>query len=164
MISWLKPIGFYIDSDTVILTKEEIVKTDRFKPANQKALVDGIMYDPKIYAIDRAGNLSEPPGIMEDVIYDITPPVLSINSPRNGNWLNHLLIDISTSETIKSWTIKVERQSGKQDDNSPYEYTFLDTVLDSSSVDLFEYFQLVDGVTYSYSVIGLDLAGNLSDD
>ena len=153
----------YIDSDTVVLTKEEIVKTDRFMPANQKALVDGIMYDPKIYAMDRAGNLSEPPGIMEDVIYDITPPVLSINSPRNGNWLNHLLIDISTSETIKSWTIKVERQSGKQDDNSPYEHTYLDTIIDSSSVDLFEHFQLVDGVTYSYSIFGLDLAGNLSN-
>ena len=153
----------YIESDTVILTKEEIIKTDRFKPVNQKALVDGIMYDLKIYAIDRAGNLADPPGIMENVIYDITPPAITINGPISGEWLNHELMDISTSEIIKSWTIKVERQSGKQDDNSPYEHTFLDTVIDTSYVDLFEYFQLVDGVTYSYSVIASDLAGNLSE-
>ena len=94
----------YIESDTVFLTDEEIIKTDRFTPVNQKALVDGIMYDPKIYAIDRAGNLADPPGIMEDVIFDITPPVITINNPNNGDWLNHQLVDISTSETIRSWT------------------------------------------------------------
>ena len=153
----------YIESDTVFLTEEEIIKTDRFTPVNQKALVDGIMYDPKIYAIDRAGNLADPPGIMEDVIFDITPPVITINNPNNGDWLNHQLVDISTSETIRSWTIMVERQSGEEDSNSPYEHTFLDTVIDSVNVDLFEHFQLKDGVTYSYSVIGFDLAGNLSD-
>ena len=153
----------YIASDTVILTKEEIIKSGRFKPINQKALVDGIMYDPKIFAIDRAGNLANPPGIMQDVIFDITPPVLTINNPKSGEWLNHELMDISSSETIKSWTVIVQRQSGKEDINSPYEHTFLDTVIDSSLVDLFDYFQLKDGVTYSYSVIGFDLAGNFSD-
>ena len=153
----------YIEPDTVILTKEEIIKSDRFTPVNQKALVDGIMYDPKIYAIDRAGNLADPPGIMEDVIFDITPPVITINNPNNGDWLNHQLIDITASETIRSWTVMVERQGGEEDSNSPYEHTFLDTVIDSVNDDLFEHFQLKDGVTYSYSVIGFDLAGNLSD-
>ena len=153
----------YIESDTVILTKEEIVRSDRFKPLNQKALIDGIMYDPKIYAFDRAGNLANPPGVMEDVIFDITPPVLTINNPKDGDWLNHELMDISTSETIRSWMVIVERQNGEEDNNSPYEHTFLDTVIDSINVDLFEHFQLKDGVTYSYSVIGFDLAGNLSD-
>ncbi|MGY8752171.1 MAG: hypothetical protein ACKVKJ_09100, partial [Fidelibacterota bacterium] len=83
---------------------------------------------------------------------DITPPVLTINNPKSGEWLNHELMDIISSETIKSWTVIVQRQSGKEDSNSPYEHTFLDTVIDSSFVDLFDYFQLKDGVTYSYSV------------
>ena len=163
-IVWTPDSNFKdIPSDTVALSKIEIGQTGRFKPVNQKPLIDGVMYDPRIYAVDRAGNLSNPPGIKEDVIFDITPPSLSIINPKSGEWLNHQLIDIITSELIKSWTVSVNREGGFEDSNAPYKHTFTDTLSDSSFVDLFEFFQLNDGSIYSYSIIGIDLAGNISD-
>jgi len=111
-IIWVPDSNFaHIQSDTVVLTTKEIYFTDRFRPQNQIALVDGIMYDPEIYAYDLAGNLSNP-GIRQDVIYDTTPPVLTINNPSDGNWINHQLVNISTNEPIQSWQIIAEWQAG----------------------------------------------------
>ena len=86
---WAPDTNFaHIVADTVHLTEAEIDREDRFKPTHQIGLVDGVMYDPEIYAVDRAGNLSNPPGIIEDVIFDATPPILAIYSPYNGAWVN----------------------------------------------------------------------------
>ena len=92
-------------ADTVHLTEAEIDREDRFKPTHQIALVDGVMYDPEIYAVDRAGNLSNPPGIIEDVIFDTTLPILAIYSPYNGAWVNHQLLNMGTNEPIRKWTV-----------------------------------------------------------
>ncbi|HIB34255.1 MAG TPA: hypothetical protein EYO27_04485 [Candidatus Marinimicrobia bacterium] len=151
-----------VQSDTVILTSEEIYFTDRFRPQNQKALLDGIMYDPAIYAYDLAGNLSSP-GIRQGVIFDTTPPILTINNPVNGDWVNHQLVNISTNEPIQSWQIIAEWQAGAPDQNSPHKYEFTDTVQFEVESDLSDYFQLNDGSTYSLIVVGYDLAGNTSE-
>ena len=56
-IVWSPDSNFaHIQSDTVFLTTKEMYFIDRFRPQNQIALVDGIMYDPEIYAYDLAGN------------------------------------------------------------------------------------------------------------
>jgi len=163
-IVWVPNSNFsHVPLDTVILTKEEIDKSDRFKPYNQSPLIDGVMYNPEIYAIDRAGNLADPPGLKENVIYDITQPALSINEPNAGEWLNHQLFYMSTNEPIQSWTFIAKWQGGSFDENAPYTHTFTDTVLDTANVNLADYFQLNDGSTYAFSIIGNDLAGNVSD-
>ena len=69
-----------ISSDTVILSTDELILTERFNQEGQSELVDGVMYNPAIFAYDRAGNLSNP-GVFSGVIYDITPPVLSFTNP-----------------------------------------------------------------------------------
>jgi hypothetical protein len=162
-IVWAPDSNFaHIQSDTVVLTTKEIYFTDRFRPQNQIALVDGIMYDPEIYAYDLAGNLSNP-GIRQDVIYDTTPPVITINNPSDGNWINHQLVNISTNEPIQSWQIIAEWQAGTPDQNSPHKYEFSDTVQFEVESDLSDYFQLNDGSIYSLKVVGYDLAGNLSE-
>ena len=152
----------HIVADTVHLTEAEIDREDRFKPTHQIGLVDGVMYDPEIYAVDRAGNLSNPPGIIEDVIFDATPPILAIYSPYNGAWVNHQLLDIGTNEPIRTWTVTATWQGGTADNNAPYEHIFPDTVLDTSHVDLATLFQLNDGSIYQFSIVGEDLAGNIS--
>ncbi len=162
-IVWAPDSNFaHIQADTVVLTADEILNTERFKPANQKGLVDGVMYDPEIYAYDRAGNLSEA-GVRQGVIYDITPPVLSINDPSPGAWLNHQSVSISTNERIQSWTVIAEWQGGLPDANAPYSHEFSDSVQSAADADLSAYFQLNDGSVYSYAIIGADLAGNVSD-
>ena len=163
-IVWAPDSNFaHIHADTVSLTDEEIMISERFRPANQFNLADGVMYDPEIYAYDRAGNLSDQPGIMEDVIYDITPPVLSINDPASGAWVNHQLMNISTNEPIQSWMVIVAWQGGAVDENAPYSHDFTDTVQTNTDVDLSAYFQLNDGSIYNYRIFGADLAGNVSD-
>ena len=162
-IIWSPDSNFsHIQSDTVVLTTKEIYFTDRFNPRNQIALVDGIMYDPEIYAYDLAGNLSNP-GIRQDVIYDTTPPVLTINGPSDNDWVNHQLVNISTNEPIQSWQIIAEWQAGAPDQNSPHKYEFSDTVQFEVESDLSDYFQLNDGSIYSLKVVGYDLAGNISE-
>jgi len=149
-------------SDTVILSSEELVITDRFKPVNQTQLVDGVMYNPGIFAYDRAGNLSNP-GVFNGVIYDITPPILTFTKPYKGAWINNQLMGMSTNEPIQKWSIYVKRMGGANDDNSPFYHEFLDTISVSVDLDLSDYFQLNDGSMYTFSIVAPDLAGNVSD-
>ncbi|MBC8345563.1 MAG: hypothetical protein ISR82_04155 [Candidatus Marinimicrobia bacterium] len=162
-IVWAPDSNFaHITSDTIILTRDERLATDRFKPSHQTDLVDGVMYDPEIYAFDIAGNLSLP-GIRQDVIYDITPPVLTISEPLSGAWVNHQNMGMNTNEPIQTWSLMAEWQGGVLDENAPHTHAFSDTVQSNTSMDLSAYFQLNDGSTYSYSIVGMDLAGNVSD-
>jgi len=162
-IVWAPDSNFnHISADTVILIHDEIGHTDRFKPVNQTDLMDGVMYDPEIYAFDRAGNLSKP-GIRQDVIYDITPPVLVITSPSSGVWVNHQELYMNTNEPIQSWKVVAQWQGGVTDTKAPYSHEFTDTVQAEMDADLIAYFQLNDGSIYSYGLVGIDLAGNVSD-
>jgi len=162
-IVWAPDSNFnHISADTVILIHDEIGHTDRFKPVNQTDLMDGVMYDPEIYAFDRAGNLSKP-GIRQDVIYDITPPVLVITSPSSGVWVNHQELYMNTNEPIQSWKVVAQWQGGVTDTKAPYFHEFTDTVQAEMDADLIAYFQLNDGSIYSYGLVGIDLAGNVSD-
>ena len=151
-----------INSDTVILSTDELILIERFNPENQSDLVDGVMYNPAIYAYDRAGNLSNP-GVFSGVIYDITPPVLSFTKPIKGSWVNNQMMGMKTNEPIQKWSIYVEWRGGDIDDNSPFSYEFLDTVSISADSDLSDYFQLNDGSMYSFLIVAPDLAGNVSD-
>jgi len=162
-IVWAPDSNFnHISADTVILIHDEIGHTDRFKPVNQTDLMDGVMYDPEIYAFDRAGNLSKP-GIRQDVIYDITPPVLVITSPSSGVWVNHQELYMNTNEPIQSWKVVAQWQGGVTDTKAPYFHEFTDTVQAEMDANLIAYFQLNDGSIYSYGLVGIDLAGNVSD-
>ena len=162
-IVWIPDSNFAnIQTDTVFLSKKELKITDRFKPENQIGLVDGVMYDPTIYSFDRAGNLSIP-AIFKGVIYDITPPVLTFTNPPSGAWVNNQLMSMNTNEPIQSWSIFVNWTGGEIDGKAPYSHEFLDTVSISADSDLSEYFQLNDGSMYTFSIVGPDLAGNVSD-
>ena len=162
-IVWAPDSNFnHIPADTVILIHDEIGHTDRFKPVNQTDLMDGVMYDPEIYAFDRAGNLSKP-GIRQDVIYDITPPVLVITGPSSGAWVNHQELYMNTNEPILSWKVVAQWQGGVTDTKAPYSHEFTDTVQAEMDANLIAYFQLNDGSIYSYGLVGIDLAGNVSD-
>ena len=120
------------------------------------------MYNPEIYGIDRAGNLSTP-AKFEGVIYDITPPTLSFTNPDTSAWINNQLMGMSTNEPIQNWSIYVNYQGDVFDEKAPHIYEFTDTVQTAIDLDLSEYFQFNDGTMYQFSIVGSDLAGNISD-
>ena len=151
-----------ISIDTVVLSKDELSIRQRFFPTNQTPLVDGVMYNPEIYGIDRAGNLSTP-AKFEGVIYDITPPTLSFTNPDTSAWINNQLMGMSTNEPIQNWSIYVNYQGDVFDEKAPHIYEFTDTVQTAIDLDLSEYFQFNDGTMYQFSIVGSDLAGNISD-
>ena len=70
---------------------------------------------------------------------------------------------MNTNEPIQSWSIFVNWTGGEIDGKAPYSHEFLDTVSISADSDLSEYFQLNDGSMYTFSIVGPDLAGNVSD-
>ena len=141
---------------------DELSIRQRFFPTNQTPLVDGVMYNPEIYGIDRAGNLSTP-AKFEGVIYDITPPTLSFTNPDTSAWINNQLMGMSTNEPIQNWSIYVNYQGDVFDEKAPHIYEFTDTVQTAIDLDLSEYFQFNDGTMYQFSIVGSDLAGNISD-
>ena len=151
-----------ISIDTVLLAKDELLIRQRFFPTNQTPLVDGVMYNPEIYGIDRAGNLSIP-AKFEGVIYDITPPILSFTNPDTSAWINNQLMGMSTNEPIQNWSIYVNYQGDVFDEKAPHIYEFNDTVQTAIDLDLSEYFQFNDGTMYQFSIVGSDLAANISD-
>ena len=162
-IVWVADSKFNdVSKDTVFITNDELEIRDRFRPVNQGNLVDGVMYNPEIYGFDRARNLSLP-GVFEGVIYDITPPKLAFTSPSSNDWINHQRMEMATNEPIQKWFISLKWQGEGYDSKAPYVYEFTDTVMVSSKNDLVDYFELNDGSMYIFEMVGVDLAGNISD-
>ncbi len=152
----------HIPLDTMKLVNEELFLQERFKPQYQIDLIDGVIYHPAIYGYDRAGNLSNP-GIKRDVVYDITPPIVTIIEPSTGDWINHQSVSILTNEPLQSWAVEVDWQGGSLDERAPYSMQFSDTVQIETVMDLTSFFQWQDGSTYSISIVGQDYAGNISN-
>ena len=162
-IVWVADSNFKdISRDTVFIESNELDIRGRFRPINQGSLVDGVMYNPEIYGYDRAQNLSLP-GIFSGVIYDITPPKLTFTTPDSNEWINNQRMELETNEPIQKWSIRLKSQGDVYDEKSPHFYEFLDTVRVNNKVDLADYFQLNDGSMYIFEMIGVDLAGNISD-
>ena len=162
-IVWVADSNFAdIPADTVFLSDNELEIRGRFRPINQEGLVDGVMYNPELYGYDRASNKSSP-GIFRGVIYDITPPKLSFISPESNDWINHQRMEMQTNEPVQSWSIRLKWIGGIFDEQAPYFYEFKDTIQVSNDQDLVDYFSLNDGSMYAFEMIGIDLAGNISD-
>jgi len=66
-------------------------------------------YDLLLNGIDLAGNANQT-GITEGIIYDVTLPILTINKPSNGGYINNKAVSYTISEPLiqaaVTWEIK----------------------------------------------------------
>ena len=129
-------------------------------------LADGGRYTVSIEAFDRAGNAAEVVPI-EDVFFDLLPPVLSLDSPPTGSRINTPLVTYSTNEEMGKGLLVFTRINGSEDAKSPHIIELTGNQLkqgphyDESFTDQLT---LKDGSVYSITFSGQDMAGNIATD
>ncbi|MEE9166154.1 MAG: Ig-like domain-containing protein [Candidatus Neomarinimicrobiota bacterium] len=130
---------------------------------NAPKLVDGAIYELRIHGVDRAGNVSDTL-FVSDVTYDLTPPVLTVQSPKPGQPARNSEMAYTLSEDFAA--ARIEWQKITEDSVLPPEprIVFLDSthlgqgdhrVVHPGLSTAFE-----EGFFYRLTVTGRDLAGN----
>ncbi|MGY8781223.1 MAG: hypothetical protein ACKVJJ_06155 [Fidelibacterota bacterium] len=127
-------------------------------------LADGGRYSVTISAFDKAGN---PVNItpINDVFFDLLPPMLSLSAPESGLHINSPTVSYSTSEEMGKGRMVFTRTGGKEDPRSPYDIELTGVRLKqgehySESFD--SDIQLKDGSVYTIEFSGEDIAGNIA--
>ena len=152
----------------VILIGEELTKgvhTD-FDLNITSELADGGRYTVLIEAFDRAGNAAEVVPI-QDVFFDILPPVLSLDSPVTSSRINLPIITYSTNEQMGKGMIVFTRVSGAEDPKSPHQVVLTGDQLNQGShydESFVDQLTLKDGSVYTIIFSGQDMAGNIATD
>ena len=129
-------------------------------------LADGGRYRVTIEGKDRAGNnavVSE----INDVFFDLLPPVISIDSPASGSRINLPIVTYATNEELGEGNITFTRTGGTQDPDSPHVVNLSGQRLKQGTRydETFESdLQLKDGSVYSISFGAQDMAGNIATD
>ena len=81
-------------------------------------LADGGRYTVNIEGFDKAGNAAKVVAI-EDVFFDLLPPVLSLDSPIVGARINNPKVTYSSNEEMGKGAITFTRTGGSEDPKSP---------------------------------------------
>ena len=123
-------------------------------------LVSGAQYQIELTGIDLAGN---PTSIVSQrtFFYDTTPPQLTIDSPKEFTSINHLNFTFTVSEPIQSGEMIFTDENGVINKHhlSENELNILVMTEDPLTIPL----NLNDGSTYSFTLSGMDFAGNSAD-
>jgi hypothetical protein len=125
-------------------------------------LVDGATYAVSMAGHDPAGNLSETVQI-DSVHYDITNPVIVMENPLTGSYVNTPNIIYNLSEVMAEGSITFQRTAGGADPSSPHTVTIPQVQLkmgQHASLDSTVWPDLSDGSVYRVTYTGIDRAGN----
>ncbi|MFQ6612937.1 MAG: Ig-like domain-containing protein, partial [Fidelibacterota bacterium] len=128
-------------------------------------LVEGGVYTISFSGRDRAGNIASTVQI-RGVIYDATPPILTLSFPQSEQAVNHTLVSYGNSENLKSARMTWTRIKGVNDLNSPHVVELADKELEKGVFTdhvLAGNPYLVNGSVYQIEFVGIDFAGNPSD-
>ncbi|MBT7424168.1 MAG: hypothetical protein HN782_08165, partial [Candidatus Marinimicrobia bacterium] len=126
---------------------------------------EGVPYDIIIDATDRANNDSSSDTV-RNVMFDVTAPKLTIQSPSSNKSINSSILSFEISEPIKIGTIVWQSVEGN-DPNSPHKRSILGEQLKGGEFQDFNFLsppELLNGVYYNITIEGTDLAGNKSED
>ena len=129
-------------------------------------LADGGRYSVTIEAYDKAGN-SAVVQTINDVFFDLLPPVIAIESPLPGSRFNKPIITYSTNEEMGKSTITFIRTSGAEDPQSPHTINLTGERLQQGTRydESFENeISLKDGSVYSITFNAEDMAGNVAEE
>ena len=128
------------------------------------SLNENMHYDLFIVGEDLAGNPFQT-NMTKGIIYDVTAPVISINKPVEGGYINTKALSYNFSEPLIQANVSWEIKTGI-DTLSPYRVELQGEELSSGDHDstFFSYVpELVDGSWYGLTMAGTDRAGNQSD-
>ncbi len=128
-------------------------------------LAEGAIYTISIEGEDRAGNEASIASI-SGVIYDATPPELTLQIADSSLFVNHNRISFTMSENVESGLITWTQVGGFQDPKSPHKANLVGNELEKDSFinyTLTNAPQLSDGSIYTISFSAKDFAGNISE-
>ena len=151
----------------VILTGKELTKGvhSDFDLGITSQLADGGRYSVIIEAFDKAGNPATVQAI-NDVFFDLLPPVIAIESPSSGSRFNVPIATYSSNEEMGKASITYTRTAGAQDPQSPHIINLTGARLQQGTRydETFENeITLKDGTVYSISMVAEDMAGNVAE-
>jgi len=129
-------------------------------------LVDGATYTIEITGRDMAQNEGSPVSVT-GILYDVMPPVASLELPAAESIVKELAVSYSLSETLAEGTVIWTQTAGSADPHSPHEVSLADLELsqgDHSTVSLANQTLLVDGAVYTLTLSGVDFAGNQTEE
>jgi len=129
------------------------------------ALTDGSRYSVSIRGWDQAGNESEVVDV-NNVLFDVLPPVLTIHSPGDGDAFNEIVTSFETNEKFAEGSLTFTQTGGTTDPNSPHKVLILPPFNEQGrhdNVTLASDVTLNEGSIYSITFDARDPAGNVSD-
>ncbi|MFQ6676172.1 MAG: Ig-like domain-containing protein [Fidelibacterota bacterium] len=127
-------------------------------------LQDGTIYTVLATGGDRAGNPADTVRV-EGVTYDTSAPLVALQAPSPGDFINATRVSYTLSEPLSKGQITWTHTAGPSDDGSPHLSLLSGTELDSGRhVDrlLAQAPPLVEGAVYTLTFSGVDRAGNPS--
>jgi len=149
-----------------ILSDSSLVSGDHEERLEKTpTLVDGSTYSIVFYGTDKAGNSAETITISQ-VMYDASPPSVSIVSPQMGSIINNTQMFYSLSENLQEGIIVWTQVGGTPDPSSPHEVNLTGNELnDGEHIDIFleNSPELQDGSIYEIKFSGIDFGDNSSD-
>ena len=128
------------------------------------SLNENTHYDLFIIGEDLAGN-SFQTNITKGIIYDVTAPIIKINKPTEGGYINTRALSYELSEPLIQANVTWEIKTGI-DTLSPYRIELQNEEMTSGNHDstFFSYIpEIVDGSWYGLTMAGVDRAGNQSE-
>ena len=158
---WINPQG---DAKQVALRTRDLAVGENRLIMYAISLDENTHYDLWLNIIDLAGNANQT-GITEGIIYDVTLPILTINKPSNGGYINNKAVSYTISEPLIQAAVTWEIKTGI-DTLSPHriELAADDMTAGVHDSTLFSILpDITDGSWYDLTMAGIDRAGNQAE-
>ncbi len=145
--------GFIIFDDGKNVTKISI-KEDLDRNKALPTWIDGKTYQIKFVGVDYAGNVSDTV-MIENIKYDISPPIFTIYKPIYNSFINETQIEFSINEPLDAADLILESISG-----NIIELNLTDSYLLAGEHVYNDSLFLEEKIPYSIYIKGIDFAGN----
>ena len=98
-----------------------------------------------------------------NIVFDSSPPKISISIPKANNFYNSINLDFSIDEDLSIGNIIVERTGGASDPSSPHKIDFTSEQLtkgQKTGIIIDQLTNLASNATYDIKIEATDIAGN----
>ena len=158
---WINPQG---DAKQVALRTRDLAVGENRLIMYSISLDENTHYDLLLNIIDLAGNANQT-RVTEGIIYDVTLPILTINKPANGGYINNKAVSYTVSEPLIQAAVTWEIKTGI-DTLSPHRIELAADNMTAGVHDstLFSILpDITDGSWYDLTMAGIDRAGNQAE-
>jgi len=123
---------------------------------------DGGQYNLTLKGLDKAGNISET-ALVQAITLDQSKPVIKINKPSNGSYINYETLSYTLSENLAQGSLKFIQMPEDIPDPTVQNIELIDLELNGGikeNVKLVQGPDLVNGQNYKIVMNAVDRAGN----